>query len=230
MLLLLNVLIEINMNRLHLFRIGSITILCLGLMLGNQNAFAQQQTASPDGKPSFAEKLSFGGGLGFSVGTYSTLIDVSPMVGYSVTSEFMAGLGLTYKYYRYKDYYYNTIDKTAEDFKTNMYGFSVWTRYFLIKSGIPIIENTFLHGEVEPLLFVNEYSLHPDGEYLDPFANPYIKTKEQITLTGVFLGGGLMQPIGGRSFMFLEVLWNFNDELYSPYSNPRIRIGASFGM
>jgi hypothetical protein len=36
--------------------------------------------------------------------------------------------------------------------------------------------------------------------------------------------------ISERSFLYLEALWNFNEDLYSPYDNPRIRIGISVGM
>jgi hypothetical protein len=181
-------------------------------------------------KVPFKDRIYVGGGLGFSVGSYSSLIDVSPIVGYAISRNFVAGIGLTYKYYRYKDYYYNYDDGSFEDFKTNMYGGSVWTRYFLTDIGVPIIENIYLHAEVEPLLFVNEYTFKPGGNYLDPFNNQYVKGKEQITLTGVFLGGGLRQMVGVRSYLYLEVLYNFNEELYSPYSNPRIRIGFAAGF
>ncbi|MCB0805793.1 MAG: hypothetical protein KDC05_08335 [Bacteroidales bacterium] len=176
------------------------------------------------------ERISIGGGLGLSFSDYSTLVDVSPVIGYSVSDDFMVGIGLTYKYYRYKDYYRRLSDRELFDYKTNMYGMSVWSRYFLTKSEIPVIENMFLHAEIEPLLFTTDYALAPQGEYDDIFGNRYNKQNQQQTLTGVFLGGGLMQPVGGRSYMYIEALWNFNEDLYSPYSNPRIRIGVSVGL
>jgi len=218
------------MNHIRFRSLFSIAVVVMLLIFLNQEASGQTKNSSQLKEKSFVERLSIGGGLGFSVGNYSTLIDVSPIIGYSVTDDFMAGVGLTYKYYRYKDYYQNLLDGRLEDFKTNMYGFSVWSRYFLTKTDIPIIENIFLHGEVEPLLFTNQYSLSLGGDYIDIYGNRYSNTKEQLTLTGVFLGGGLMQPIGGWSFMYLEALWDFNESLYSPYSNPRIRIGVSVGL
>jgi len=111
-----------------------------------------------------------------------------------------------------------------------MYGGSVWSRYFLTKTEIPVIENIFLHAEVEPLMFVNKYKLDPDGDYFDIYNNRYVNEDEKITLTGFFMGGGLRQMIGRRSYMYLELLWNFNEEFYSPYSNPRIRIGVAAGF
>ncbi len=179
---------------------------------------------------SFAERIYFGGALGLSIGSYTSLVDVSPTIGYAVTDDLIAGIGLTYKFYKYKDYFLNSTDGSLTDLRTNIFGGSVWARYFLTKTGIPIVENMFLHGEVEPLTFVNEYRFNPNGEYFDPFGNQYVKADERINLTGVFLGGGLSQPVGGNSYMYIEVLWDFNEELYSPYSNPRIRIGFAAGF
>lgn len=199
------------------------------------SSFSQQIKKSESEKPSFKERLFIGGALGFSLGSYSSLIDVSPIIGYAVSSDLIVGVGLTYKYYQYKDYY-RGLDSVGSptndwyDFKTNMYGGSFWVRYFLSKTEIPVIENIFLHGEVEPLVFINNYSYNPQGDYIDVYGNRYINEDERISLTGVFLGGGLRQMIGGRSYMYLELLWNFNEEIYSPYSNPRIRIGVAVGF
>ena len=181
-------------------------------------------------KKSFTERLYFGGALGLSIGSYSSLVDISPIVGYGVTDDFIVGIGLTYKYYKYKDYYLNLNDTSLYDLKTNIYGGSIWARYFLTKTEIPVIENIFLHGEIEPLTFMNQYRYQPYGNIIDPFGNQYIKENERINLTGVFFGGGISQPVGGRSYMYLEVLWDFNEELYSPYSNPRIRVGFAAGF
>lgn len=196
--------------------------------------FSQQRNEKETSKPPFKERIFFGGALGFSLGSYSSLIDVSPIIGYAVASDLVVGIGLTYKYYRYKDYY-ALVDGSGYivdlyDFKTNMYGGSIWARYFLTKTEIPVIENLFLHAEVEPLLFVNNYKLDPAGDFRDIYNNRYVEANERITLTGIFLGGGLRQMIGGRSYLYLELLWNFNEELYSPYSNPRIRIGVAAGF
>ena len=196
-----------------------------------------QKKQNPNKKP-FKERISIGGSLGLSFGSNSFLVEVSPMIGYAITKKFIVGIGLSYKFYKYKDYYALTYtDSTGAiyisdlyDLKTNMYGGSVWARYFLTGIGVPVIENLFLHAEVEPLLFINNFTYNPSGIYYDPYGNRYSKNQEQISLTGIFLGGGIQQPIGGRSYMYLEILWNFNEELYSPYSNPRIRIGVAVGL
>lgn len=179
---------------------------------------------------SFFDRVCIGGALGFSLGTYSSMVDVSPTMGYALTDDLIAGIGLTYKYYRYKDYFYNTNNNDWVDLTANIYGGSVWLRYFLTKTETPIIENLFIHGEIEPLTFINEFSYDPQGDYADRFQSRFSKKKDRINLTGVFLGGGLSQPISNKSYMYIEVLWNFNEELYSPYTNPRIRIGVSVGL
>ncbi len=183
-------------------------------------------------KKTFIDRVSIGGALGFGFGSNSILVDVSPIIGYSVTDNFVVGLGLTYKYYQLNDYYLKLDDGSLSDLKNNIYGGSVFARYFLTGIGIPVIENMFLHAEVEPLIFTNDYKLMPykQGDFIDAYGNYYINENEQLTITSYFLGGGLRQMITDRSYLYIEVLWNFNEELYSPYSNPRIRIGFAAGF
>ena len=189
---------------------------------------SDKPTAQP--KQLLSERLAFGGSLGLSFGSQTTLVDISPIVGYAITNDFMAGIGLTYKYYQYKNYYYNVPDGTYSNLKMNIYGGSVWSRYFLTRTEIPVIENAFLHAEYEPLVIAHDYIFNPNGIFKDPYGSRFSKGRDNITLHGIFVGGGIRQPIGGRSFMYLEVLWNLNEELYSFYSNPRIRIGIAAGF
>ena len=200
------------------------------LLIASNISFSQKDSRIAKQKSPFVERFFVGGSLGFSIGTYSSLVDVSPIFGYAVTEDFIAGLGLTYKHYKYKDYFYNTDNGALDDFTSNMYGFSIWSRYYLSKIGIPFIENIFLHAEVEPLTFINKYHYNPSGPYRDPWGSPYARGDERINLTGIFLGGGLRQMIGGRSYLYIEVVWDVNEDLYSPYSNPRIRIGVAAGF
>jgi len=190
----------------------------------------QSEKPAAQSKPTFSERLVFGGSLGLSFGSYSSLVDISPIIGYAITNDFMAGIGLTYKYYQYNKYYLNLSDGSLSNLKMNIYGGSLWSRYFLTRTDIPVIENTFLHVEYEPLFIAHDYKFNPNGSYVDPFGMRFSKERENITLNGIFVGGGLRQPVGKRAFMYLEVLWNLNEELYSIYSNPRIRIGIAAGF
>lgn len=196
--------------------------------------FAQKSKGNKSDKVPFSERFFIGGALGFSLGSNASLIDISPIFGYAVTPEFIVGVGLTYKFYRYADYFAE-IDSSFQivelhDFKSNIYGGSFWMRYFLTQTEIPVIENIFLHAEFEPLAFVNSYTPNPYGNYIDIYNQRYIRENDKISLSGFFLGGGLRQPLGGRSYMYIEMVWNFNEDIYSPYSNPRIRIGVAAGF
>ncbi len=41
----------------------------------------------------------------------------------------------------------------------------------------------------------------------------------------ILIGGGYRQWLGARSFMTFSILFNVNESIYTPYSNPIIRIG-----
>jgi hypothetical protein len=212
-------------------RIKKLTILIL-MFSFSQFISAQNVKNTSDERRPFSERISIGGALGFGFGSNSVLVDVSPIIGYAVANNLVLGVGLTYKYYQLNDYYYNIDNLSYTDSKNNIYGGSVFARYFFTGIDIPVIENMYVHTEIEPLIFTNDYTLDPGGQgaYLDPYGNSYSKGNEQITITSYFLGGGLRQMIGDRSYMYIEALWNFNEELYTPYSNPRIRIGVAVGF
>jgi hypothetical protein len=163
-----------------------------------------------------SNRFFFGGGLGLQFGDV-TLIDVSPMVGYRITEKLAAGVTLTYKYYNVKNYYANYLSLPSDDLKANIYGGSLFGRYFLF-------ENLFAQAEYEYLLYAY------DSYFPNSGGSGYSKSKETIDLPSFFLGGGYRQPIGGRTFFTITVLYNFSESPYSPYSNPIIRAGISVGM
>lgn len=102
-------------------------------------------------------------------------------------------------------YNYLKIRLGKADYKTDIYGGRVFARYF-------VWENLFLHGEYEVL----------NGQW-DYY-------KERFNIESILAGGGYRQMISDRAAMTLLVLWNFNQNNYSPYSNPIIRGGFTFGF
>jgi hypothetical protein len=156
----------------------------------------------------FVDKLFFGGGLGLQFGTV-TLIDISPVIGYRVTEKLETGIGLTYKYYKYNDYY-----NLGSDLKTNIIGGSVFARYH-------ILENLFAHIEYESLHY----------RYDEYYGSGSSITFDQRTAVynSIFVGGGYRQRISSGSYFFIMALWNLNDGAYSPYSNPVLRMGVIIG-
>ena len=101
------------------------------------NAIAQDSTMLPKHPPKerIIDKMFFGGNLGLQFGTV-TFIDVSPLIGYRITDQFSAGIGVTYQYYHYRDKVY--------DLETNVYGGRVFGRYFFT-------DYLFAHAEYEYL-------------------------------------------------------------------------------
>ncbi len=179
-----------------------IGILCLSLITFHQTLKAQVNTDNTSPEYNLKSHLYFGGGFGLQFG-YMTLIEVSPLVGYNITPKFSVGLSPTYKFYKYNDYYGQNLD-----LKTNVWGGSIFSRYY-------IFESVFAHVEYESLLYNTQTPGFPE-------------TKQQYN--SFFVGGGYNQRIGGNSGMYIMVLWNLNDTPDSPYINPIIRVGFSVGL
>jgi len=174
-----------------------IIIILTGLFFQQANA---QYYENKKEKPSFGEKLFFGGGLGLQFGTV-TQIEVSPLIGYKVTERFHTGIGLSYSYYNDKRF--------TPTLSYSTYGASVFTRFY-------IIEGFFAHAEVEELNVEVYTSLYPTVESYRKWIDSYL------------VGGGYFQKIGQRSGIYFLILWNLNETEFTPYTNPVIRIGFSF--
>lgn len=144
-----------------------------------------------------------GGSLGLQFGTV-TMIDVSPQFGYYPLEHISVGLGLTYEYIRDKRaYVYST-----SGYSVNIYGARLFTRLYL-----PFYDPIFAHGELEYMI------------YNDPSDK-----KKWINVTSVLAGLGYRQRLGGHSAINLMLLWNFNENENSLYTNPIIRAGVDIGL
>lgn len=150
---------------------------------------------------SFGSRIFAGGNLGLQFGN-PTLIDISPLVGYRLTEQVDVGVSITYKYYS-GSYKYAS---ATQEFNTNIFGGGVFSRY-------NFTDYLFAHAEIEYLNF--------DMEEI----NNGIKDNRNIGVTSVFIGGGIKQ-----SFATIMLLYNLNETMYSPYTNPIIRIGFTFGL
>lgn len=152
-----------------------------------------------------ADRLVFGGNFGASFSNYETLIGISPSVGYKVTDRLTLGTGVIYQFYRYKI--------APFDFKFNNYGGRLYGTFQLN-------EFLILHSEYESLNL--EYIKYntlgvPDGT-------------QRRTIGSMLVGGGYRQYISSNSMLDLMVLYNLTETPYTPYSNPIIRVGLSFGL
>ncbi len=151
----------------------------------------------------FGERLYFGGNFGLQFGD-QTVVDVNPLVGYRITEQLSVGVSATYIYYKFKDPY-----NIYPSYSTNIYGGSIFTRYYFL-------ENIFAHVE---------------GEVLSLEVPDYIRQRYvRQSVFGFYVGGGYRQPLGDRSSLNILLLYNLNEDRNSPYQNPIIRIGFGFGI
>lgn len=172
-------------------------------------------------------KIVFGGGLGLGFGTI-TNIAASPVIGYRITDNWVAGVGIGYQYLSVKDYWKmprpNTRPQTYEYFpyRSSIYSGSVWTRYVIWR-------NIFVHAEYEQ----NFMSFRRYYQEWDYQSNGQATKYENINYNApaLLLGGGFRQPINDRISLVLMGLYDVIQDQYSPYQN-RIdfRIGVNVGF
>jgi hypothetical protein len=92
------------------------------------------------------------------------------------------------------------------NYSTNVYGGRVFGRYYMW-------ENLFLHAEAEEL----------NGEW--------IYNNDRFWVLSLPVGFGYRQPLGDFAAFTFMVLYNLNDNEYSPYQSPFIiRAGFNIGL
>jgi hypothetical protein len=172
------------------------------------------QATSSVQRERFKDRLLYGGVLGLQFGTL-TLIDVAPMVGYKLTPSIETGVGLTYKYYRYRDFYYNQYTNQRFDLESHIFGASIYSRFH-------ILNPLFAHVEFERLMY-NHDEIYFQGTQM-------LREPKQTYINGLLVGAGLKQRISDRSYFYILALWDLVQDEMSPYSNPLIRMGVMLGM
>ena len=162
----------------------------------------------------FNQRLVYGGGFGLQFGNV-TLVDLSPTIGYRLTDRLTLGTGISFKYNHVNDY---TLDQNSGrwyDYNSNIYGGSIWGRYYLL-------QNIFAHAEIEQLKI--------DYNYTSVSSSLPTNVKNGVDVTSVLVGGGYRQSLGGHVYFNILILFNLNETDFTPYNNPIIRAGISVGM
>lgn len=166
-----------------------------------QQQVGQVQKVNSSKKESSAYRLFFGGGIGGGYSTYNSYIQIAPVVGYRITPKVQIGTNLTYLHQWFKNF-------AGNKYNSSIYGGSLFLRYIFWK---------FLYAQTE-------YEILSVPDYYSTDANA------RRTVNSLFAGLGFIQPLSGRSFFTVSVLYNFLDDKYSPYENPLIRVGFGFGL
>ena len=199
----------------------------LGLCLLMAAGLQAQTTYSSSGKAKynnkkkkkneegFAQRIIWGGALGLSLGDYAG-VSVTPVIGYRITDNFSAGIGLGYQFLRVKDFFEVT-DRNNNlsyyDFKASMYSASIWARYIVWR-------NLFIHAEYEH----NFMNFKQPG--FDPGGSGEITLQStNYQAPSVLIGPGYRLPIGEKASVNFSLLYDVIQDEYSPYGNqPFIRL------
>ena len=162
-----------------------------------------QSDANINKRSSWRDRVFTGGGLGAGFGQVDW-VQLAPVVGYRITNEFSAGVGISYRYASYKH--------VTPKISTNDFGTSLFARY-------NIYEPFFAHTEFEYMSYQfikNDLSKVRRGN------------------TAFLVGGGMSQPMGSRAYFNVTALYNLlyqPGDITSPYRSPFVfRAGISLGL
>jgi hypothetical protein len=152
-----------------------------------------------------AQRIFYGGNFGMSFGSVN-YIELNPIFGYRINDRLSAGLGISYTYVSSKQY----------DYSGYCYGGNVFASFAIVKDFSQILPINFnggllIYGE-NALLNIKNYYHNPNADWIN----------------SPMLGAGLQIPISSRSYFVLTVLYNFNENEYSQYTNPVVRVAFQF--
>jgi hypothetical protein len=163
------------------------------------------------------DKLIIGGGLSAGFGDGYVAAGLSPILGYRFTDRFSAGIGLGYLYSQLPEFTDPSTNKTYYD-KENILYPSIWGRYFVYR-------NIYVTSSVE-------YDIISDKA--PSYSSGYLANETTtFTNTCLFLGAGARLPMGGRVFMYGEILYDVLQGENSPYAPgfpTTLRIGFAAGL
>lgn len=160
-----------------------------------------EEDEKPPKKP-FKDNVFFGGNIVLNFSSSGFILGGTPTVGYRITNKWSAGVGATALYSRF--------GFQGLRFDSFVYGGHVFTRY-------NVLETVFLQTEFQ-VVNTNAYN---------PLTGEDIGRK---TVPMLYLGGGIRQPLGGRAYAMIFILYDVLDSPYSPFQNPFYRGGVVFGL
>lgn len=131
-----------------------------------------------------------------------TVIGVEPMIGYKATPKLSTGVKARYNYIKDDRY---TTSRT-----TSTYGGSIFGRY--------LVTPTF-YAQAEAASYNYEYFYIGGGS-------------EREWVPFLFMGGGYIQPLGERTWLNIEILFDVLQDSKSPYDDwePFFSIGIGTGF
>lgn len=182
------------------------------------------QQNEEDEKGFSTKKIIFGGWGVFGIGTGVTNVGVTPIIGYRITKNFSAGIGLGYQYLRVKDYFAisnpSTLITEYKPLNAHLFSPNVWARYLVWR-------NIFVQTEYEQ-------NITTYRDYYTDYTQNNLTIGDSTAVQNVpclLVGAGLRQPISDRSSFVIMALYDVLQNDYSPYRNTiALRIGFNIGF
>jgi hypothetical protein len=152
------------------------------------------------GNQEWRERIFYGGFVlpGFYNGAF--YLTATPNIGYRITDNFSAGVGLNYNYSRVR---YSGIV-----YEQSLYGANVFIRYI-------VSQNIYIQAQYERLNQPNYYSYN---------------TKDRTWVEYLLLGAGYRQPLGDHASLVSSIMFNVLPNRLSVYQNPIFQIGIQAGF
>ncbi len=180
------------------------------------NAQEQNNTEEVKSHGFKVEKLFTGGSanIGFSSG--STMLGITPQLGYSLTNWMDAGITFNVNYLSQKDYY------SGDKLRQTTYGPGAFVRLFPVN---------FLFATAQ-----YEYNLMHLKYIPNQVGAPSQNSNQNANsfLIGAGYAGG--RERGGNSYYYLSIMWDVSGDPNSPYrdqygnASPVIRAGYNIGL
>lgn len=164
------------------------------------------------------DRLFTGGSVNLSFSSKTTMLGVTPQLGYSLTNWADVGINLSMNYISLRDYW-----EYGDKLRQTTYGPGAFVRLFPVN---------FIFGTAQ-------YEYNIIREKYIPAENgsrtPYV---ERVNAPSLLVGGGYAggrQP-GRNSYYYISIMWDIAGDENSPYidnlgrSNPVIRAGYNIGL
>ncbi len=183
---------------------------------------SQEQPAYDN--PDSLENMSFSQrlvkGANFWVGFQPGYIDISPILGYRLTTNLQAGIGGTYIYFNGFEPYFDALGNYlgSSHIEGNMYGARVYAEYDFGKHALGRNSRFFAHAEYEEMNVSNPSAI--------------TGLPERTWYYSEYVGLGYRSALGRGVFLNASILFNINYDQFqniNPNGSPIIeRIGITF--
>jgi len=189
-----------------------VLFLCATINMQAQYVRPGDETSpTPPGNPTqlpsngFADHLSLGGSFILQFGLYS-IVEVEPLLSYHFNQSFMIGIGPVYQY---------------ESLASSIYGYGLTASAY----GGRIAALYFLPDDLSKIFIMGEFDVLNVPE---PSIYTYQVDRGYLSLP--MLGIGYKEAVSDKVFFCIYGLWNFNNSLYNPFTNPVINFGVDVGL